>query len=568
MARSLGGAVPSPLRPDDLARWAAELARSTAGGSPADVLAGVAAGVGVDWDGPGRPIEVAVPQGVAGWLVLDAAREAVLGTAARRRLGGHHTPADVAAGLAGIALAGAGPGAVVADPACGAGAFLVAAAERLVAAGADRAEVVARRLVGVDLDPLAAATARAALRCWAGPALGSAQPRVTVGDGLDAAWEGWGAEIVVGNPPFLSPLGRDAGGGPQAAAMRRALGTPYADAAWLFLLLALRSAPPGGRVVLVQPESLLSSRDARPVREAAHGHLAGLWVAGERVFGVPVRVCAPVLHADAVAGPVRRWRGRAVSAAPRAPRPPAASWASLRLTGAPRVSVPAGPVVGDLATATAGFRDEFYGLAAAATEGGAHPLVTSGLIDPGRLRWGERGARLGGRVFGHPGVDPAALPAGLRGWVEARLVPKVLVATQTKVVEAVADPEGDLVPVTPVVAVVPHDPADVPRLAAALTAPVVTAWALATFGGSALSADAIKLAARQVLAAPLPADAAAWAEATAALAEGDVVACGTLLAGGDRRLLSWWRARLPPKPAVVGGRRAERPPPVSGGEAV
>ena len=51
--------------------------------------------------------------------------------------------------------------AVVLDPACGGGAFLLAAGRALVSGGASPAEAV-RGLYGVDLDPLAVDVARAA----------------------------------------------------------------------------------------------------------------------------------------------------------------------------------------------------------------------------------------------------------------------------------------------------------------------------------------------------------------------------------------------------------------------
>ena len=51
----------------------------------------------------------------------------------------------------------------------------------------------------------------------------------------------------------------------------------------------------------------------------------------------------------------------------------------------------------EIATATAGFRDQFYGLIPFVRDGPADaPLVTSGLLDPGRSAWGERPARFGG----------------------------------------------------------------------------------------------------------------------------------------------------------------------------
>ena len=84
-------------------------------------------------------------------------------------------------------------------------------------------------------------------------------------------------------------------------------------------------------------------------------------------------------------------------------------------------------------------------------------------------------------------------------WVDDRLVPKVVVATQSRVVEAAVDRRrqmgavhaGDL-----------GDRAPAERLdhvAAVLLGPPATAWALGRFTGAALATGAVKLAARQVL---------------------------------------------------------------------
>jgi hypothetical protein len=89
-------------------------------------------------------------------------------------------------------------------------------------------------------------------------------------------------------------------------------------------------------------------------------------------------------------------------------------------------------------------------------------------------------------------------------WVDRLRRPKVLVATQTRVVEAVADPDGDLVPVTPVIAVVPNDPGDVWRVAAALTAPPVAALVQRRLAGTGLSPGSVRLTASIVADLPLP----------------------------------------------------------------
>jgi hypothetical protein len=548
--------VHRPAHPGSLARWADDLARASAaaGHRPGDVLAGLAAALGVVWTGPGVAVAPLVPvpadPGVGPWA-LDAARQALLAVsdpAGRRRLGAHHTPPALARRLAELALEGSVVGAApVVDPSCGGGAFLLAAGEVLVAAGAEAAELVASGgLRGADVDPLAVATARAALTAWSGGTV--PDDAVVVADGLGSGWCPAGsAAAVVGNPPFLSPLTAGAPAGEIGA---------YTDAAARFLAAGVRLARAGGRVVLVQPESMLAARDAAPIRAEvlSLAALEGLWVAGQAVFAAGVQVCAPVLRVGAAQpSTIRRWRGADVRAAApiRIEVGSLRTWAPLRPVDVPRAPRSSGRV-GDLATATAGFRDEFYGLASAATEAtgpdDVRPrLVTSGLVDPGRLWWGERNARLGGRTFAAPVVDLAALDPRVRAWTDARLVPKVLVATQTRVIEAVADPDGRCVPVTPVIAVVPHDPSDLDRLLAALLAPAATAWAVRNYGGTALHGDAVKLSAKQVLDLPLPADCEAWDAAALAVATGDVDTAAALLSAGHPRLLAWWRARAGPR---------------------
>jgi hypothetical protein len=156
-------------------------------------------------------------------------------------------------------------------------------------------------------------------------------------------------------------------------------------------------------------------------------------------------------------------------------------------------------------------------------------------------------------------ADVAAITeARVARWAAARLVPKVLVATQSKVIEAVVDPAGEWLPCTPVVSVEPDDPADVWPLAAVLLAPAVTAWALTRSVGTALAAGTIKLSASQVAAVPLPADDEAWVEGAAAARTAHATAYGPArraaleaLAHAMERayastpeVTAWWLARL------------------------
>ena len=103
--------------------------------------------------------------------------------------------------------------------------------------------------------------------------------------------------------------------------------------------------------------------------------------------------------------------------------------------------------IGDRARCSLNFRDEYYGLVPAVSDDGdGPPLVTSGLIDPGRCLWGERPVRFAKREFAAARVELARLDAHMRAWARRKLVPKVLVANQTRIIEAVADPEGVSIP--------------------------------------------------------------------------------------------------------------------------
>jgi hypothetical protein len=212
--------------------------------------------------------------------------------------------------------------------------------------------------------------------------------------------------------------------------------------------------------------------------------------------------------------------------------------------------------VGSVATTTAGFRDQFYGflphLRAARPQRAAR-LVTTAMIDPARCHWGRREVRIARAAWTEPWLDLDALASDerLMRWTERLAVPKVLVATQTRVVEACIDRDGDLVPMTPVIAVVPTAAVGIEHLQAALSAPAATAWSLRRFGGAGMSSTALKLAARQVAEIPLPAHDGPWDEAVDLLRADvpDWPAVGRALNAAwgieDDPLVDWWLNRFP-----------------------
>ena len=442
----------------------------------------------------------------------------------RKRQGAYPTPWWLVELVVREAVTVPAPGAtvVVADPACGDGRFLAAAARRVRRLGGRPV------LVGVDIDGDALADASAALT----------GEEITL-DRADALSRDWSApvDVVVGNPPYLSQL---AAVTTRGGASRHG-GGPYADAAVEFLALALRLVRPGGRLGLVLPQSILASRDAAPVR-AAVDQRAGIvwsWWSPEPVFDARVLVCAIV--AEVAAAPRQRWTDIVTAALDVPPLPALDADGSLA----------------DRARLSANFRDQYYGLVPAVVEDGTGPpLVTSGLIDPGRTWWGERPLTFARQRLTRPTVDLDRLSPPMRRWADRLLVPKVLVANQTRVVEAVVDTAGAWLPGVPAITARPLPGADPWAIAAVLTSPLASAWAWHRAAGTGLGARAVRLGPRWLGELPWPAG--ALEPAISALRAGDVVTCGQAVLDacrvGDRgSLVDWWRAGLPatgPVPAT------------------
>lgn len=177
-------------------------------------------------------------------------------------------------------------------------------------------------------------------------------------------------------------------------------------------------------------------------------------------------------------------------------------------------------------------------------EGDGAPLITSGLIDVNRCHWGARPVRFARQRYAAPRVDIGRLDPALAAWATRRLVPKVLVATQTRVIEAVVDAAGAWLPSVPVITVTPRRRDDEWRIAAVLAAPPVSAWAAATYLGCGLSGSALKLSASQVVGLPLPST--PWDDAVEALRSGAVDRAAELMCAAyevdDPAVLRWWRA--------------------------
>ncbi len=413
-----------------------------------------------------------------------------------------------------------------------------------------------------------------------GQSLAQAVGRVVVGDALKFAVARLPVQIpvpdlIVGNPPFATPL---KGKFPDAAVAFREshpdLFGPYADLAAIHVQSAIQlcQARSGAQVAFVLPQSILASRDTEGLRNrmAQIAPLRALWATAEAMFEANVRVCAVVLSlashdSDGPTDDIIIASGPDVS--PISTAKPSEPWASLaaRALGAPDVQLNLhsnaelagqvagerlGEVLGDMVTATAGFRDEYYALANACRERSpvlsttvpsttvpsnivppnavpsnivppnAVRIATVGSLDPLISWWGERPIRFAKKSWDQPVVDLEALADDERmsQWLQSQLRPKVLLPTQSKVFEPVIDRDGTMAPVTPVLSI--HaDPQNLNRVAAVFLAPPIVAWAYSRWFGTALSVQAIKIAARDVSSFPRPSHEDLWDQAAELIAD-------------------------------------------------
>ena len=345
------------------------------------------------------------------------------------------------------------------DPSCGDGRFVRATG--------------LPELTGVDIDPTV------------DPGVGV---RFVVGDALARDWGDEQYDVVVGNPPFLSQMSSLTTRGGRS----RFGGGAYANAAAEFLALAVRLTRPGGRIGMVLPQSLLAARDAEGIRAVVdeRAALRWAWSTDADVFDARVRVWAGVWEVGGERGVVRRMRDLPMIEVDPVAAPSSRSWAPL-LTGVELPERGDGPRLGDIARFTVNFRDQYYGLVGAvADHGDGPPLVTSGLIDPGVCWWGQRPVTFARQRFEAPRVQLDRLAPAMRRWADDKLVPKILIANQTRHVEAVLDASGEWLPSVPVITCRTDDPE---RVLGVLAAESTDAWLRAHVAGSGLSATALRL---------------------------------------------------------------------------
>lgn len=536
----------------------------------------------------------------------------------RKSQGSFYTPSDIVEGLLDISLMPilnrlAGDARAIAnvrvlDPACGSGNFLAGAARRitssLVSAGVTFNEAVytAYRhcIIGVDIDGSAVRLARQALALETDGALAEEdlESTIIIADALtldfddappqlfaseDAqTWSSllrsWGCaggvDLVIGNPPFLSQLSKSTSRSKiDHKGNQLRFGQSVArltDTSAVFLMLGIRISRLNGTVCMIQPLSFLAARDASGVRKSltTSGALTHVWIATGRPFDAEVDVCAVVSelgikqeHVSLHVGP-KFMEHSSIELG----QEDGETWSRFiaRMAGVPQRSLVTRGSVGEVATATSDFRDFYYGIAPHVVDkqvddSGWPRVLTVGLIDIAVIRWGHQSTRLNKQRFVRPHLNMSTLEPSVRHRADELLVPKVVVATQTRTLEAAVDEEGRYVPSVPVVTLIPHS-VDLWHLAAAVNAPPVLLVALDRHSGSGLGADALRLSARDCLELPLPGDASAWAEAArlmksvsrlsddaervARLREYARAACTAYGCLDDQALIDWWWDRL------------------------
>lgn len=477
----------------------------------------------------------------------------------------------------------------VADPACGTGNFLFAAARRIAEAvavvSACNVEstlpiVLSRCIHGTDIDRSAIAIAREIAKAQG--AAGNCG--FEVGNSLKRFGSTRGSgekfDLVIGNPPFLNqlrtPTTRSKADAAAIGKKFAGLSLTYADTAFVFLLGGLGMCKPGGTLAMVQPISLLAARDAGAIRAGLleRAGLKSVWFAHEALFSAGVRVCAPVLVVGESCVETSIYRGIGFESLGKiAIAGDAATWGSVLAPAAARIAekLVGARTLGEIVNCTADFRDEYYALKGCISEAKGRSLkrriITSGTIDLAHNMWGQVPVRIHKRQY----LKPVANLAKIKGEstakrrLEKRCAAKVMLATQTRVIEVVIDEEGECLPVTPVITLTPREDTgtDLSMIAAAAASPVACLWAVAHFGGAGLSIDAIKLSAAQVRLIPLPRDESRWREGAKKLvaaqgamgrergellAEFAKVMVGAYgLSGADEaETLKWWleRARL------------------------
>jgi hypothetical protein len=495
----------------------------------------------------------------------------------------------------------------VIDPTCGTGNFLLVAALRL-ASLLDETEldhqnglvwVVENCIYGADLDPEATRLAvenlvqltggkanrsKVTEHFYTGNALLLHEEVDTLFGSFEPTWSNVfpevftgtnaGFDAVIGNPPFLNQLKSETALDASVAGhLKKSMGDnaqALTNTATLFLATARQIIKAhSGRIAFIEPLSIIATRDSDPLRQSIDnsGHLQAMWICEDQVFDAAVQTCVVFID-QAHLGGTKVYAGEAgefVSEISEEATPGEWSRFIYAARSLPKFEIFGGRTLAEIAEATNDFRDEYYGLIghvidSESADASRFPkLLTVGKVDLAQTLWGDSDTKFAKEKYLHPRVDIHALSDKLQKWASMRLQPKVIVATQTRIVELYVDEEGEYLPSIPLASVTPIKLGNLWKIAACLAAPPISLLAYQRLAGAGMSAEVLKLSARNLLKLPLPSDDDKWnlgsehlrnahalsgSRRTEELRAFGYMMCGAYGLSGQPEIMDWWLERL------------------------
>lgn len=314
----------------------------------------------------------------------------------------------------------------IADPACGAGAFLTVAARRLLQQFPNEQRRIGKMLIGYDIDAGALEIARASLM-----ALGI-RAKLCAQDFLSEPVEA--ADLWVGNPPFRNVIERGEPS-PTLQLFNQDL-TGTADDAYQFVAKASRNLRPGGQIAMVLPRAFLAAPSAERLRLRLFPSSLECPEHARAFEGAAVFVVLAVLRQAAGTVELFTEQGKEFYEL----EAPCANWWELFGKEGCTEGVRLEDLFEVRASLTTG---DAYRLISHIHEGATGPkLVTTGLIEPGECLWGKVKCRFLGSDYAAPRISVNDLEASLRQRFLLSKRPKVLVAGLSKRLEAYLDQDG------------------------------------------------------------------------------------------------------------------------------
>lgn len=479
-------------------------------------------------------------------------------TTQRKVRGAYYTPAELVQAIL-EPWDSAPPNSTLLDPACGGGAFLLAAYDRLLrrmpdADGAARSHCLQTQIFGIDRDPLAVSVTRLSLllrllddgslplahlpdltrTIHAGNSLVEVehQPEQIL-DGQD--WQrlfteiqlAGGFDAVVGNPPYLDAEGMTR----HQPLLRRYCTQHYRTATgnWdlfcVFIERALSLCKPGGWHSFVVPNKLLSAGYGTATRSLlACDHQLTHLRDYSRVSVFPAAIYPIVYH-------VRRsppttntqvcyeemasleQMARQVWFPLRTLQTPQHPWqiGGNPKQGAAIATLQSAPTLADYATLTdAATVTEAYAIRplireAAPENATISPdgfrMVNSGTLDPYQMLWGKKPLRYLGDRYLHPIIPNGALANLPPKRLHQARQPKLLVASMTRRLEAVFDEAGHWFAGKSTTVILPH--VNPYWLLALLNSKLIQLWFRQTFAGNRLQGGYLRIGAPQLRQIPV-----------------------------------------------------------------